>query len=133
MDFATRLIPPAYDQVFAMADYYVWGATCIGDGSGRYHLFACRWPKSSQFWGWISHGEIVRAEGDRPEGPYQRVGREPLFDHDVEDPLVWHEDAQYWMLAKDMTAATTATRKATEGANKASQMELLVRGFRPFE
>jgi len=71
MDFTTRLIPPARDQVFAMEGYYVWGATCIGDGNGRYHLFACRWPKSSEFWGWISHGEIVRAEGERPEDPFE--------------------------------------------------------------
>lgn len=39
-------------------------------------------------------------------GPYE-VEKEPIFDttsgDEIEDPYVWMEDGQYWMIAKDMT------------------------------
>jgi len=50
-------------------------------------------------------GELMfgMAIADRPEGPYERIGPEPLFEEDVEDPCFWHEDGRWWMICKDMT------------------------------
>ena len=109
MNFTARFIPPSRDHVFAMEGYYVWGATCIGDRNGWYHLFACRWPKSSKFWGWISHGEIVRAEGERPEGPFEYretlgVLREPVWSRDsVIGPVVFKWEDAYYMTYTGMS------------------------------
>lgn len=43
------------------------------------------------------------AMADRPEGPYTRVGPEPLFEENVEDACFWYEDGRWWMICKDMT------------------------------
>ena len=52
------------------------------------------------------------AVADSVDGPYERIGREPLFEHNIEDPFVWHEDGRYWMLTKDMTGDVCGTRGA---------------------
>jgi beta-xylosidase len=46
--------------------------------------------------------QLGLATADHPAGPYERIGKEPLFDHDIEDPYVWMQNGQYWMVAKDM-------------------------------
>jgi len=51
-------------------------------------------------------------QADQPEGPYVRIGREPMFEHNIEDPFVWHEDGWYWMLTKDMTGEIGGERHA---------------------
>ena len=50
-------------------------------------------------------GELMfgMAIADHPEGPYERIGPEPLFDADVEDACFWHEGGRWWMMCKDMT------------------------------
>jgi hypothetical protein len=56
---------------FRMDDYWVWCGSCARDDNGRYHLFASRWPKAYPMHpGRVFHSEVVRAEADRPEGPY---------------------------------------------------------------
>jgi len=45
------------------------------------------------------------------EGPYERIGREPLFEHNIEDPFVWREHGRFWMICKDMTGAVCGEHK----------------------
>ena len=57
---------------FQMADYWVWCPSVIQDDSGRFHMFASRWPKWLPFHpGWQTNSEVVRAVADQPEGPYE--------------------------------------------------------------
>lgn len=51
--------------------YHVWGSSPIVDSEGKTHLFVARWPLSSTFNGWLTHSEIARYQGDRPEGPFE--------------------------------------------------------------
>ena len=54
-----------------MDAYWIWDGSVIRDDEGRYHLFASRWPKDVTFHpGWMTSSEVVRAESDRPDGPY---------------------------------------------------------------
>lgn len=54
-----------------MENYWVWCGSPVQDDRGVYHLFASRWPKRFTFNPhWLTHSEIVRAEAERPEGPY---------------------------------------------------------------
>ena len=50
------------------------------------------------------------AAAERPEGPYERIGPEPLFEEDVEDPCFWHENGRWWMICKDMTGSIGGDR-----------------------
>ena len=57
---------------FRMDGYWVWDGSVIRGEDGRYHLFASRWPKRLPFHpGWMTNSEVVRAVGDRPEGPFE--------------------------------------------------------------
>ncbi len=52
-------------------EYWSWCPSILQDDAGRWHLFVSRWPKSIPFHpGWLLASEIIRAESDRPEGPY---------------------------------------------------------------
>lgn len=58
------------DSGFKMKDWFVWGGSVI-KVDDTYHLFASRWPKSTQFpAGYMTNSEIVRATADNPLGPY---------------------------------------------------------------
>lgn len=50
------------------------------------------------------------AVADSVEGPYRRIGKSPLQDHDIEDPFVWKENGVFWMLAKDMQGSVSGLR-----------------------
>lgn len=69
--FMSRLLPACRTPALSSPDYWIWcGSAVLGD-DGRYHLFAARWPKSLPFFsGYPLYSEIVRADADRPEGPY---------------------------------------------------------------
>jgi len=55
---------------FKMEGWFVWCGSAI-EVDGVYHLFASRWPKSTQFpKGYMTNSEIVRATADNPLGPY---------------------------------------------------------------
>lgn len=51
-------------------DYYVWGASMVSTPDGIYHLFYSRWPKASEFKGWLPESEIAYATSNSPLGPY---------------------------------------------------------------
>ena len=64
-------LPAPRGAGFIMDGYWVWCGSCARGDDGRYHLFASRWPNAYPMHpGWVFHSEIVRAEADRPEGPY---------------------------------------------------------------
>jgi predicted GH43/DUF377 family glycosyl hydrolase len=46
----------------------------------------------------------------KPEGPYRRIGKQPLFDYNVEESFVWREYDRYWMLSKDMSGKIAGER-----------------------
>lgn len=104
MDFPSRIVPPTRSQVFATQGYYVWGASVLKDNDGRYHMFACRWPIEWGMWAWISHAEIVRAEGERFEGPFEyRETLTVLKDHAWSrnmniGPNAFEYDGTYYLL-----------------------------------
>jgi len=53
-------------------DYWSWCPSIVQGEDGKWHLFASRWPKSIPFHpGWLLCSEIIRAESDRLEGPYE--------------------------------------------------------------
>lgn len=43
------------------------------------------------------------AKANDPLGPYIRTGPSPIFQYNIEDPFIWKEGEEYWMLAKDMS------------------------------
>ncbi|ALJ04457.1 hypothetical protein APS56_04570 [Pseudalgibacter alginicilyticus] len=61
---------PKY-SVMAHDDYYVWGASMIDTEDGLYHLFYSRWPKESEFKGWLNKSEIAYATASSPLGPFK--------------------------------------------------------------
>ncbi len=70
--FFERIQPVPRHGGFRMENYWVWCGSVIADQSGKYHMFASRWPKAlPMFAGYIVTSEIVRAVADTPEGPYQ--------------------------------------------------------------
>lgn len=57
--------------VYEDPDYWSWCPSLVQAENGRWHLFASRWPKQIPFHpGWMLSSEIIRAEADRPEGPF---------------------------------------------------------------
>jgi hypothetical protein len=54
-----------------MKGYWVWDPSVVRAKDGKWHFFASRWPDSNPMHPtWLLSSEIVRAEGDRPEGPF---------------------------------------------------------------
>jgi hypothetical protein len=65
-----RLLPAPINGGFRMKDYWIWCGSVI-KAEGKYHMFASRWSKKVTFSPyWVTNSEIVRAEADKPEGPY---------------------------------------------------------------
>ncbi|MCR2806789.1 glycoside hydrolase family protein [Paenibacillus soyae] len=55
-----------------MEGYWVWCGSVVQGEDGRFHMFASRWAKSLPMHpGWMVSSEIVRADSDTPEGPYE--------------------------------------------------------------
>ncbi|MFI4912676.1 MAG: glycoside hydrolase family protein [Sedimentisphaeraceae bacterium JB056] len=64
--------PVGCQDGFRMEDYWVWCGSAVRDEKGLYHLFASRWQKSLPFKPhWLTNSEIVRAQSDKPCGPYK--------------------------------------------------------------
>lgn len=73
------------DSGFKMEGYWVWCGSMIKVDS-VYHLFASRWPKTSQFpEGYRTNSEIVRATSKSPYGPF-------IF----EELVIGERDSLYW-------------------------------------
>lgn len=73
-----RLGPAVKGGGYVESDFWIWCASPVEGDDGRYHLFASRISKSVPFHpGWLYASEIVRAESQRPEGPY--VFQEVVF------------------------------------------------------
>lgn len=63
--------PVSKGSGFKMDGYFIWGGSVIKVGA-KYHMFASRWPAETGFpGGYMTNSEIVRAEADIPEGPYE--------------------------------------------------------------
>jgi hypothetical protein len=70
--FLSRLQPAVAGGGFELTDYWVWCGAPIRGEDGRYHLFASRVPKEVPFHPhWLFCSEIVRAEAEKPVGPYR--------------------------------------------------------------
>lgn len=70
MNFKERIVEPYKHQVLQKDGYFIWCGSVVGDGKGRYHMFASCWEKSKTFNSWVTHSRIVRAEAEQPEGPF---------------------------------------------------------------
>lgn len=51
--------------------YHVWGSSPVIGPAGKTHLFVARWPVKEKFKAWLTHCEIARYQGDKPEGPFE--------------------------------------------------------------
>jgi len=71
MDFAKRIISPDKNQILSQDGYLFWCGSAVGDGNGKYHIFASRWEKKHGMIGWLHFSKIVRGVSDKPEGPYK--------------------------------------------------------------
>ncbi|WP_236252772.1 glycoside hydrolase family protein [Echinicola sp. 20G] len=63
--------PVGQENIFKTEGYYNWGGSVIKGEDGKYHLFYSRWPKSTQFSGWMIYSEIAHAVSDQPVGPWE--------------------------------------------------------------
>lgn len=80
------LLPAPVNGGFRMEGYWVWCGSVVQGEDGKFHMFASRWPKTLPMHpGWISSSEIVRAEAESPEGPYQ-----------FQEVVLPARGAQYW-------------------------------------
>lgn len=69
-----------------MENYWVWCGSVVKGEDGRFHMFASRWPKYLPMHpGWLVASEIVRADSDTPEGPYQ-----------FREVVLPYRGAEYW-------------------------------------
>lgn len=65
-------LPIARSNGLADPDWWYWCPSLVRGDDGRWHLFASRWPRRLPMHpGWLLASEIVRAEADRPEGPFR--------------------------------------------------------------
>lgn len=62
---------------FGEPGWHVWCNSIVRDVKGRYHLFYCRWPKSSGYDAWVTHSEIARATAESLDEPFLPAG--PVF------------------------------------------------------
>lgn len=70
-DLQKNFIPSSLNPAFKMQDWWIWCGSVIKD-KDKYHMFASRWPKYLPFHpGWGVQSEIVRAESNKLEGPYE--------------------------------------------------------------
>jgi hypothetical protein len=59
-------------HVLVEPEYYVWG-TSVVKWNDKYHAYYSRWQKKYKHKGWLTYCEIVHAESDNPEGPFEFV------------------------------------------------------------
>jgi hypothetical protein len=73
--FIDRLEAPDRRYAFELPHSWVWCGSATEGPDGRYHLFVARWPRELPFFdGYKVASEIIRAEADRPEGPWRFAG-----------------------------------------------------------
>ncbi len=66
--------PISPDNGLSDPAWWYWCPSLMVGDDGRWHMFASRWPKHVPMHpGWLAASEIVRAESDRPEGPFTVV------------------------------------------------------------
>lgn len=70
MNFCERIVQPYKEQVLQKDGYFVWCGSVIDDEKGKYHMFASMWETEKTFSSWVTQSKIVRAESDKPEGPF---------------------------------------------------------------
>ncbi|WP_246581393.1 glycoside hydrolase family protein [Echinicola shivajiensis] len=58
------------DNIFLTEDYFNWGGSILKGEDGLYHLFYSRWPKATNFTGWLLYSEIAHAVSPNPSGPW---------------------------------------------------------------
>lgn len=69
-----------------MEKYWVWGSSIVRDKTGKYHIYASRFPKSLPFHpGWMVASEIIHGTANVPQGPYT-----------FSDVALPARGAQYW-------------------------------------
>lgn len=70
-NFQKSFIPSPLRPAFEMEGWWVWCSSVIKEHN-KFHMFASRWPKHLPFHpGWGVQSEVVRAESDTLEGPYE--------------------------------------------------------------
>jgi hypothetical protein len=69
-----RFIPIDRDNGLSDPAWWYWCPSLVRGDNGRWHLFASRWPRHLPMHpGWLVASEVVRAEAERPEGPFGLV------------------------------------------------------------
>lgn len=69
--FSDRILPAQKRPALIDPNYWIWCGSPVQGEDGRFHLFVARWPKSLPFFeSYPLYSEIIRADADRPEGPY---------------------------------------------------------------
>lgn len=105
--FQSRLTPLGRILDLSGEGYVVWDCSPIYDDTGKVHVFFTRVPAGGDGWfkNFRTHGHIVHATADRPEGPYtvQEVvvkGRgEGFWDaFGVVNPRIYRVGRQYALL-----------------------------------
>lgn len=59
--------------ITADPNWYTWCPSVIRSDDGKYHMFHSRWPRKTNFSGWLLFSEVVHEVADKPEGPYRYV------------------------------------------------------------
>ncbi|PZX52155.1 hypothetical protein LV84_03564 [Algoriphagus ratkowskyi] len=68
----SKFIQPVSEvNIFRTEGYYNWGGSIVKGNDGMYHLFYSRWPKSTNFTGWLLFSEIAHAVSENPTGPWE--------------------------------------------------------------
>lgn len=103
MDFKARIAPANTNQILQSKDHFIWCGSVVGDGNGKYHMFASGWEKTKGFRAWITDSKIYRAISDRPEGPFEIVEEltslceQEWSDHMVHNPTVLKLKDKYYL------------------------------------
>lgn len=63
--------PIDLENIFRTEGYYNWGGSIVKGSDGMHHLFYSRWPKSTNFTGWLVYSEIAHAVSGNPNGPWE--------------------------------------------------------------
>jgi hypothetical protein len=117
MNFRALLRPVPRTARFEQEGYYVWCGTMQEDADGTCHLLFSRWPKISEFNGWISHSEVGYATAEHPTGPYafQKValtgtGGKAWDSHSIHNPSLHVWDGKYYLYHTGVRANDVAWR-----------------------
>ncbi|EAZ80487.1 glycoside hydrolase family protein [Algoriphagus machipongonensis] len=71
LKISDKIQPISESSIFNSPDFFNWGGSIIKGEDNKYHLFYSRWPKSTNFTGWLLYSEIAHAVSDTPSGPWK--------------------------------------------------------------